>query len=52
MSGDSTSLVGRLMDRVFPIMPDFFRMMCDQCDVAVKATAALSNTWRTAVMKP
>ncbi len=40
MSGDSTSLVGRLMDRVFPIMPDFFRMMCDQCDVAVKATAA------------
>ena len=28
------------MDRVFPIMPDFFRMMCDQCDVAVKATAA------------
>lgn len=28
------------MDRVFPIMPDFFLMMREQCDVAVKATAA------------
>ncbi|MCP5415926.1 MAG: DUF47 family protein [Chromatiaceae bacterium] len=40
MSGNSTSAIGRLMDRVFPIMPDFYRMMCDQCDVAVKATTA------------
>lgn len=40
MSGDSTSAVGKLMDRVFPIMPDFFRMMSDQCDVAVQATTA------------
>ncbi len=40
MSGDSNSAVGKLMDRIFPIMPDFFRMMCEQCDVAVQATTA------------
>ena len=38
MSGDSNSAVGKLMDRIFPIMPDFFRMMCEQCDVAVRST--------------
>ncbi len=40
MSGNSNSAVGKLMDRIFPVMPDFFRMMCEQCDVAVQATSA------------
>ena len=47
MSGSSNSAVGRLMDRVFPIMPDFFRMMCEQCDVAVKATSAFVRFMET-----
>ncbi len=38
MSGNPNSAVGKLMDRIFPVMPDFFRMMCDQCAVAVNAT--------------
>jgi len=38
MSGDSNSAVGKLMDRIFPVMPDFYRMMNEQCDVAVRAT--------------
>lgn len=40
MSSKSNSAVGRLIDRVFPIMPDFYRMMCEQCDIAVQATSA------------
>jgi len=40
MSGNANSAVGKLMDRIFPVMPDFFRMMCEQCDVAVQATSA------------
>ncbi len=47
MSGDSSSAVGKLMDRIFPIMPDFFRMMCDQCDVAVEATTAFIRFMET-----
>ena len=40
MSGNANSAVGKLMDRIFPVMPDFFRMMCEQCDVAVQSTSA------------
>lgn len=47
MSGNSNSAVGKLMDRVFPIMPDFFRMMSEQCDVAVKATSAFVQFMET-----
>ena len=47
MSGSSNSAVGRLMDRVFPIMPDFFRMICDQADVAVRATGAFVRFMET-----
>lgn len=47
MSGDSNSAVGKLMDRVFPIMPDFFRMMCEQADVAVQATSVFVEFMET-----
>jgi uncharacterized protein len=47
MSGDSNSAVGKLMDRIFPVMPDFFRMMCEQCDVAVQATTAFLQFMET-----
>lgn len=47
MSGNSNSAVGKLMDRIFPIMPDFFRMMCEQCDVAVKSTTTFVQFMET-----
>ena len=47
MSGDSNSAVGKLMDRIFPIMPDFFRMMCEQSDVAVQSTATFLQFMET-----
>lgn len=47
MSGNANSAVGKLIDRVFPIMPDFFRMMCDQCDVAVQATSVFVRFMET-----
>jgi uncharacterized protein Yka (UPF0111/DUF47 family) len=37
MSGKSDSVVTRLVDRVFPRMPDFYALMNDQCDVLVEA---------------
>ena len=47
MSGDSNSAVGKLMDRIFPIMPDFFRMMCEQSDVAVQSTTTFLQFMET-----
>ena len=47
MSGNSNSTVGKLMDRIFPVMPDFFRMMCEQCDVAVQSTATFLQFMET-----
>ncbi len=47
MSGDSNSAVGKLMDRIFPVMPDFFRMMNEQCDVAVQSTTAFLRFMET-----
>ena len=47
MSGDSNSAVGKLMDRIFPVMPDFFRMMNEQCDVAVQSTATFVQFMET-----
>lgn len=37
MSGESNSVVSRLVDRVFPRMPDFYGLINDQCDLAVEA---------------
>ena len=41
MSEKSDSVVTRLVDRVFPRMPDFYSLMNDQCDVLVEAMEAL-----------
>jgi uncharacterized protein len=35
MSGDSESVVTKLVHRVFPRMPDFYGLMNDQCDLLV-----------------
>lgn len=37
MSGSSDSVVSRIVDRVFPIMPNFYGLIEEQCDVAVQA---------------
>jgi uncharacterized protein Yka (UPF0111/DUF47 family) len=40
MSDKSDSVVTRLVDRVFPRMPDFYNLMNDQCSVLVEAMEA------------
>ena len=40
MSGNSDSVVTKLVDRVFPRMPDFYGLMNDQCDALVEAMEA------------
>ena len=40
MSGNSSSVVTRLVARIFPRMPDFYGLMNDQCDVLVEAMDA------------
>ena len=37
MSGSSNSVVTKLVDRVFPRMPDFYGLINKQCDLIVKA---------------
>jgi uncharacterized protein Yka (UPF0111/DUF47 family) len=37
MSGSSNSVITRVVDRVFPRMPDFFGLLNEQCDLAVEA---------------
>lgn len=37
----------RLIERVFPRMPDFYRLINDQCDLAVEAMAALVEFMET-----
>ena len=41
MSGKSDSVVTRLVDRVFPRMPDFYGLLNEQCDILVEAMDAL-----------
>ena len=41
MSGSSNSMITKLVDRVFPVMPDFYGLMNEQCDVLVDAMEAL-----------
>ena len=41
MSGSSNSMITKLVDRVFPVMPDFYGLMNEQCDVLVEAMEAL-----------
>lgn len=37
MSGESNSVVSRLVDRVFPRMPNFYGLLNEQCDLAVES---------------
>ena len=37
MGGDKDSVLIRLVDRVFPRMPDFYTLLNEQCDLAVEA---------------
>ena len=39
MNGESNSLVSRLIDRVFPRMPDFYGLINEQCELAVEVMA-------------
>ena len=43
MSDNSDSVVTRLVDRVFPRMPDFYGLMNKQCDVLVEAMEAFAE---------
>ncbi|MEN8802374.1 MAG: DUF47 family protein [Thiogranum sp.] len=50
MGGESNSVVSRLVDRVFPRMPNFYGLINDQCDLAVEAMSEfvefmLSGNW-------
>jgi uncharacterized protein Yka (UPF0111/DUF47 family) len=40
MSGSSNSVVSKLVNRVFPTMPDFYTLMNSQCDLLVQAMEA------------
>jgi uncharacterized protein Yka (UPF0111/DUF47 family) len=37
MNGKTDSILNRLLDRVFPRMPDFYSLLNEQCDLAVEA---------------
>ena len=37
MNNAKQSMVQRLIDRVFPRMPDFYGLINEQCDLAVEA---------------
>lgn len=47
MSSKSDSTVGRLVDRVFPRMPDFYGLVDEQCDMAVQAMESLVEFMET-----
>lgn len=47
MSSGSGNLVSRLVQRVFPRMPDFYGLMDDQCDLLVTAMEAFVDFMRT-----
>lgn len=47
MSEGSESVLGRVVGRVFPRMPNFFALLDEQCDLAVQAGEALVSFMRT-----
>ena len=47
MSGGSNNVVTKLVDRVFPRMPDFYGLMNDQCDLLVTAMEDFVDYMRT-----
>lgn len=48
MTKASKSVVNRLVDRVFPRMPDFYGLMNDQCDLLVTAMEEFVSFMQTA----
>jgi uncharacterized protein Yka (UPF0111/DUF47 family) len=48
MSAQSNSVVSRLVDRVFPVMPDFYGLVNEQCDLAVNAITVFVEYMETA----
>ena len=55
MSSKPSSFVSRLIDRVFPRMPDFYSLINQQCDLAVEVMSELvdfmsSGNWDKAVL--
>ena len=47
MTGGSGNVVTKLVDRVFPRMPDFYGLMNDQCDLLVTAMEEFVEYMRT-----
>lgn len=47
MSGTSDSVVTRIVDRVFPRMPNFYALIDEQCDAAVAAMEAFVQFMET-----
>ncbi len=47
MSGSSGTVVTKLVERVFPRMPDFYGLMNDQCDLLVTAMEEFVDYMRT-----
>ncbi|MBF0295879.1 MAG: DUF47 family protein [Magnetococcales bacterium] len=47
MSGSSNSLASKILNNVFPRVPDFYGMINDQCDVAAQAMDALVEFMET-----
>jgi uncharacterized protein Yka (UPF0111/DUF47 family) len=47
MSGSNSSAVTKLVQRVFPKMPDFFGLLNDQCDNAVEALTVFEQFMKT-----
>ena len=43
MNDKKPSLLRRLLDRVFPRAPDFYRLLNQQCDMAVEAMQAVAG---------
>ena len=55
MSSEPNSVVSRLINRVFPRMPDFYSLINEQCDLAVEVMSELvafmsSGNWDKAVL--
>lgn len=51
MSGHSNSVVSRLVDRVFPIMPDFYGLLNEQCDLVSMGMGVFVEFMKTGDME-
>jgi uncharacterized protein Yka (UPF0111/DUF47 family) len=51
MSGSSNSIVTKLVDRVFPRMPDFYGLINEQCDLVCAALDIFVNFMETGDME-